>query len=185
MQQSRPLTHQRPSLSGPSSSAIPARQSHARNNSSSLLSTSLNANHRVTRRKSVTTPGPNLAALTAAVVNGDQSAAIPIASGGRRNTMSRAVLAKTSLVGSLPSPPASLPSHNTIPEIKYDSLDSAIDDGTELSGEEGATKFQKARVRRASDGQPLKDSKKSNRAEVRCDKCGKSYKHSSCLTKHL
>ncbi|OAQ70162.1 C2H2 finger domain-containing protein [Pochonia chlamydosporia 170] len=182
---SRPLTLQRPSVSSPSATAIPGRQSHARNNSHSLLSTSLNANHRVTRRKSVTNPGPNVAALTAAVANGEQMAAIPIANGGRRNTVSKAALAKTALVGSLPSPPASLPANKTIPEIKHEIHDSAIDDGNDVSADE-ANKSQNARIRRASDGSPLvKESKKSNRVEVRCDKCGKSYKHSSCLTKHL
>ncbi|QPH01441.1 hypothetical protein C2857_005641 [Epichloe festucae Fl1] len=189
MQQStsRPLTLQRPSLSNsnPSASAISGRQSHARNTSHSLLSSSLNANHRVTRRKSVTTPVPNVAALTAAVNNGDQAGAIPIINSGRRNTMSKNTLARTSAVGSLPSPPASLPTHRTVPELKQESQESAIDDSNDASADE-ALKLQTAHSRRASDGQSLpKDGKKSNRAEVRCDKCGKSYKHGSCLTKHL
>ncbi|PNY28680.1 Uncharacterized protein TCAP_01388 [Tolypocladium capitatum] len=172
---SRPLTHQRPSLSS-SSSGLPGRQSHSRTNSHSLLTGSLNANHRVTRRKSVTNSGPNIPAITAAVAHGEQPTAMPIAGGGRRNTISKA------RVGSLPSPPASLPYHKTIPDIK----DSAIDDDVnERSGDEEG-KLQKARIRRASDGQPLvNESKKSNRVEVRCEKCGKGYKHSSCLTKHL
>ncbi len=178
----RPLTHQRPSLSSSSPSGLPGRQAHARTNSHShsLLTGALNANHRVTRRKSVTTNnGPNFAALTAAVAGGEQTAAMPIANAARRNTTSKA------RVGSLPSPPASLPLHKTVPEIVKDS--SAIDDEThDGSADEAATKFQKARIRRASDGQPLaKESKKSNRVEVRCEKCGKGYKHSSCLTKHL
>ncbi|UNI14099.1 hypothetical protein JDV02_000770 [Purpureocillium takamizusanense] len=178
----RPLTHQRPSPSSSSPSGLPGRQAHARTNSHShsLLTGALNANHRVTRRKSVTTNnGPNFAALTAAVANGEQTAAMPIANATRRNTGSKA------RVGSLPSPPASLPLHKTVPEIVKDS--SAIDDEThDGSADEAATKFQKARIRRASDGQPLaKESKKSNRVEVRCEKCGKGYKHSSCLTKHL
>ncbi|KAG7152908.1 hypothetical protein HYQ46_003794 [Verticillium longisporum] len=64
-----------------------------------------------------------------------------------------------------------------------------------MSADEGLD--QKASVRRASDGQPLikerrksnrpliKEQRKSNRVELRCEKCGKGYKHSSCLTKHL
>lgn len=151
---SRPLTLQRPSLTN----SPVARQSHARSNSSLVL----NTNHRVTRRKSVTNPGPNLAALTAA---------LPIA---RRSTAS-----KSARAGSLPSPPGSLPPHNN--------NESAIDDEPiELSGDDDPAKPQNPRVRRASDGQPLsKDGKKSSRIEVRCAKCGKGYKHSSCLTKHL
>lgn len=184
-QSSRPLTLQRPSLTNPSASAILGRQLHARNNSHSLLSSSINANHRVTRRKSVTTPVPNVAALTAAVNNGDQIGAIPIVNSSRRQTVSKAALARTSVAGSLPSFPASLPTHRTVPELKYESHESAIDDSNDASADEAA-KMQTARSRRASDGQPLlKDGKKSNRIEVRCNKCGKSYKHGSCLTKHL
>ena len=44
---------------------------------------------------------------------------------------------------------------------------------------------QKKRNRRASEGSYLikGDSKKSG--DLRCDTCGKGYKHSSCLTKHM
>ncbi|KAG5928095.1 hypothetical protein E4U42_001255 [Claviceps africana] len=184
-QSSRPLTLQRPSLSSSPASAIPGRQSHARNNSHSLLSSYLNANHRITRRKSVTAPVPNVAALTAAVSNGDQTGAIPIVNSSRRQPVSRAALARTSLAASLPSPPASLPTHRTVPELKHEHQESAIDDGNDASADEAA-KLRMSRSRRASDDQSLlKDGKKSNRIEVRCNECGKSYKHGSCLIKHL
>lgn len=178
----RPLAHQRSSLSN--SSVLPGRQSHARTGSNTLLGSSLNASHRVTRRKSVTNAGTNVAALTAAV-SGEQSAAMPIANGGRRNTISKN--ARAALVGSLPSPPASLPSHKPISDVKGEMQDSAIDDeANDMSADEAGNEADPARVRRASDGQPLtKDGKKSSRVEVKCDKCGKGYKHSSCLTKHL
>jgi hypothetical protein len=72
---------------------------------------------------------------------------------------------------------------------KREPQESAIEDDPidNMSGDEGdVADLQKSRVRRASDGQPLlKDGKKSNRIELKCDKCGKGYKHSSCLTKHL
>ena len=91
------------------------------------------------------------------------------------------------MVGSLPSPPASLPNPKSIEVIKAELHGSAIDDDSnDISGDDAEDKLHEARSRRASDGQPLtKDGKKSNRIEVRCEKCGKSYKHSSCLTKHL
>ena len=48
------------------------------------------------------------------------------------------------------------------------------------------TGFKQARMRRASEGQHLvKDSKKGNGGDLKCDKCGKGYKPSSCLSKHL
>lgn len=44
----------------------------------------------------------------------------------------------------------------------------------------------KIRNRRASDGAYLgKIEGKRVSGELKCDKCGKGYKHSSCLTKHL
>jgi hypothetical protein len=43
----------------------------------------------------------------------------------------------------------------------------------------------KARNRRASEGAFLKGEGKRAASELRCDTCGKGYKHSSCLTKHL
>lgn len=64
--------------------------------------------------------------------------------------------------------------------------DSAIDDDpNDMSADEGDSTFQKARIRRASDGQPLVKEGRKNRPELHCEKCGKGYKHSSCLTKHL
>ena len=44
----------------------------------------------------------------------------------------------------------------------------------------------KARSRRASEGAHLSkgDGKRAS-GELKCEKCGKGYKHSSCLTKHL
>jgi len=44
----------------------------------------------------------------------------------------------------------------------------------------------KSRIRRASEGSRLSkgDGKRSG-SDLRCEKCGKGYKHSSCLTKHL
>ncbi|KAG6070328.1 hypothetical protein E4U16_004522 [Claviceps sp. LM84 group G4] len=185
-QSSRPLPLQRPPLSSPSTSAIPGRHSHSRNNSHSLLSSSLNNNHRITRRKSVTTPGPNVAALTAMVNNGDQTVAIPISNSGRRHAMSRnALAASTSGIGSPPPFPASLPTHRAIADPKREYRESAIDDGNDASADEIA-RLHLARSRRASDGQSLsKDGKKTNRIEVRCSECGKSYKHGSCLVKHL
>lgn len=181
-QSSRPLTHQRPSLSAASSS-LPTRHTHARNPSHSLLTGALNPNHRVTRRKSVTNQTANVAALTAALADGDPATAIPISNAStRRNTMSKA--AKMSIVASLPSPPASLPLQRSPAESKLHQ-ESAIDDEP-MSGDDAEGSVDGNRARRASDGQSLtKDGKKSNRVEVRCETCGKGYKHSSCLTKHL
>jgi hypothetical protein len=53
------------------------------------------------------------------------------------------------------------------------------------SNDEDVAQKNKNRNRRASEGSCLikGDSKKSG--DLRCDTCGKGYKHSSCLTKHM
>ena len=62
--------------------------------------------------------------------------------------------------------------------------ESAIDDGLLAEGSNGGV--SKARARRASEGAYLSRSEgKRASGELRCEKCGKGYKHSSCLTKHL
>ena len=62
--------------------------------------------------------------------------------------------------------------------------ESAIVDGQPLA--ESVHGAAKIRNRRASDGAYLSktDAKRASR-ELKCEKCGKGYKHSSCLTKHL
>jgi hypothetical protein len=71
---------------------------------------------------------------------------------------------------------------------KIDRDESAIEDdqNDEMDDEENVG-FSKSRTRRASEGQQLikGDSKKGHPNDLRCEKCGKGYKHSSCLTKHL
>ena len=185
---SRSLAH-RPSLSSSHTpSSLPSR--HSRTSSQSLLGNALNANHRVTRRKSMTNTAANAAAVVAAIQEADDKAtALPIL-GARRNTMSKHGVSRAAIASGLPSPPSSLPSHKFASVgAKMGSVhDSAIDDDSnEMSDGDNTLNVAKGRARRASDGQPLsgKDGRKSSRAELRCDQCGKGYKHSSCLTKHL
>jgi hypothetical protein len=134
----------------------------------------------------MTNTAANVAAVAAALNEaGDKMTPLPIAISSRRGTMSKPATARSAIVGSLPSPPGSLPIHKFVMTGKPDGLESAIDDDSNDMSDEGEDGLNE-RVRRASDGQPLtKDGKKSNRLELRCDKCGKGYKHSSCLTKHL
>lgn len=118
---------------------------------------------------------------------GDNASGIPITA--RRNTMSKSASARAAAVGSLPSPPASLLSHRIrmTSAGKMDRGESAIDDDqNDEMDEDEETEFNKNRIRRASEGQHLvKDGKKSAGGDLKCDKCGKGYKHSSCLSKHL
>lgn len=69
-------------------------------------------------------------------------------------------------------------------EMKYAMEGSAVVDEPATLDNEGS--ISKARTRRASEGAYLSRSEgKRSSGELRCEKCGKGYKHSSCLTKHL
>lgn len=156
-------------------------RSHTRNNSS--ITGSLNPNHRVTRRKSVSQNNTNVAALAAAArdVSGDTSFSMPAQ---RRGTLSRS-FGKSSLH----TPPSSLPFSRPTIATKHSlgKHDNAIEDDEIENYEEDEIvgPFDKARQRRASEGQSAKGIGKKAKDDLRCTKCGKGYKHSSCLTKHL
>ncbi|KAL2074778.1 hypothetical protein VTL71DRAFT_8557, partial [Oculimacula yallundae] len=189
----RPISQHRLSISAHSGS-LP-KSSHARNHSHSVSSGSLITNSRVSRRKSVSSnAASNVAAMVAAVREaGDTTTGMPIS--GRRNTMSKNASARAAALGSLPSPPASLPNgpshkfrlsvNGKLDNGTLDLSESAIEDDQNDDMDEDEEKDSKqARMRRASEGQHLtKDGKKAN--DLKCEKCGKGYKHSSCLSKHL
>jgi hypothetical protein len=84
--------------------------------------------------------------------------------------------------------PASLPAAPGFGQAAYDSkYGSAIAETSFLEVlPEDAQGINKARARRASEGSMLrKEGKRAAHGELRCDTCGKGYKHSSCLNKHL
>lgn len=101
--------------------------------------------------------------------------------------MSRGVGSKAA---GMATPPSSLPTHrmSLMAGRKAERDESAIDDdqNDDMDDEEN-TDLNKSRTRRASEGQQLikGDGKKAHGNDLRCEKCGKGYKHSSCLTKHL
>lgn len=192
LQTSRPLTH-RPSLSNSYTAPSITRQAHSRTSSHTIAPGPLTTSHRVTRRKSVSNNGANMAAVAAVVAGiagdaNDKVPALPIAIGGNRRPSKSGGL-RPELVGSngLPSPPASMPAHKYMGiEARREQSDSAVDDQENAMAEEAEEADQQDRTRRASDGQPLKEGgRKFNRPEINCHQCGKGYKHSSCLTKHL
>jgi hypothetical protein len=84
----------------------------------------------------------------------------------------------------LATPPSSLPGHrmSLMANRKPGQDESAIDDEQENDSDQND--FEKQRMRRASEG-TVKSEGKSAKGELRCETCGKGYKHSSCLTKHL
>ena len=141
------------------------------------------------------TSNANSMAAVAAAVQGIDEAALEalVASDKRLPTAKNSSGSKAEEVGMRGRPvtanPGSATSYrNTIGSIVFDSQNmdggSAVVDGPILA--ESNENISKARARRASEGQFLtKTEGKRASGELRCEKCGKGYKHSSCLTKHL
>lgn len=193
---SKAISQQRLAMTTYSGSSLPARQSHVRNHSHTISASTFNSNNRITRRKSVSsTAATNSVAIAAAVKemnDGTVSAmSVPLSS-SRRSTTSRTPSAKSGPLSNYPTPPSSLPSHRSTASSssrKPERSESAIDDD-QNEGDEFEDRanpgFDSTRTRRASEGQYLKGGgKKYHGGELKCDKCGKGYKHSSCLSKHL
>ena len=161
----------RTSMSSATSSAYP-RQMHPRTHTHSLSVGSINPVHRVSRRKSMSSTATNKDAVM--MEAGNFSARRSSKSGSR----------------AAPTFPASLPSGSGFTQGGFEakSSSSAIVDGPSLATlPENEKGNSKARIRRASEGSRLNkgEGKRTGGAELRCEKCGKGYKHSSCLTKHL
>lgn len=179
---------------------VPVRQStsSSRHHVHSVSLGAVNPNHRVTRRKSMTsTAAANAAAAVAATLNGGkdsngESVGIPMGSSSHRRGLSgRKGLESSSLgsssglgsylsrsvndhaVGRKHSPQSTTPDGNN----------TAVDGGAPVVGKPVSTKN---RNRRASEGSHLiRGEGKRVAGELRCERCGKGYKHSSCLSKHM
>lgn len=135
------------------------------------------------------TAANNAAAMAAAVKAGSGSpmeAVFP-----HRRTSKAGLTFRGPSIHNYPSMPGSLPNNDVgFGAVSYNSpgfkAGSVLTDGPPLSSipdnEKGNSKN---RIRRASEGSRLSKDKKSAPGDLRCETCGKGYKHSSCLTKHL
>ncbi|KAJ5703423.1 hypothetical protein N7493_011812 [Penicillium malachiteum] len=157
----------------------PLPNPNQRQHSHSISLGAVNANHRVTRRKSVTTAAANAAAaIAASMKEGESASSLPMSThrrslGGRKGLESTSVGA-TSGFSSYLSRSVNSPSQE--PPVARKASPSNSDDDT---------KSIKGRNRRASEGAQSKTEGKRVPAELRCERCGKGYKHGSCLAKHM
>ncbi|PGH17285.1 hypothetical protein AJ79_01168 [Helicocarpus griseus UAMH5409] len=194
---SRPISHATP----------PLRQSNGRHHSHSVSLGAVNVNHRVTRRKSMTSTAATNAAAAAAVAavlgESPNTSALSSSAHHRRGLSSRRAVESTSMGASsgFGSYLARTAGQDGVPGRKNspNSIDenTAVEDnssrvngsgagGGSNSNNGGKAVSTKQRSRRASEGSHLIRSEgKRVMNELRCDRCGKGYKHSSCLTKHM
>ena len=153
-------------------SSGPSRHSSSRHHSHSVSLGAFNPDHRITRRKSVNTNTINNSNAIRAAINGlDESTAKPA---HRRSLTSKGANRHTEM-----GPDASVGGQKGLEARGID--ESAVTDDVDSTPQMGDA--SKARARRASEGSQLTGKRGSG--ELRCEKCGKGYKHSSCLTKHL
>ena len=164
----------------------PIRNSNSRHHSYSGSLGSLNATHRVTRRKSINSSTANNVAAMAAAISGANEPLL----GSSMSSHRRSLPAKPNpdLVEQRENANI-IGTHLIHRDSMAGGLDSVAHDATgdKPTLSEGANgQHVKARGRRASEGAylPKTDGRRVS-GEIRCEKCGKGYKHSSCLTKHL
>jgi len=192
---SRPPSQHRTSAGTIPSSSIAIRHSGSRQHSHTLSLGANSSSHRVTRRKSMTSGASNTAAVLLAALNGSGDH-LP-ASLGQMNRQSLPVkhVGSTRAAHSISSDFGGQgPSSAILMDTSTDDT-AACEHGPVKEGSAAAASLLppgyevqafKARVRRASEGAHHgKGEGKRASGELRCEQCGKGYKHSSCLTKHL
>lgn len=179
----------RPSSSG----TFPHRNSSSsRQHSHSVSLGALNPTHRITRRKSINSATAATTAHAVAAVLRDQGeASVRHTTSHRKSLGSRKGQESTSMGD--PSSIGTYFSETALASgtVHHDGQRKAATGPTDenvVEEDHGPEKSvtSKGRNRRASEGSHLaKADGKSLPLELRCDTCGKGYKHSSCLTKHL
>lgn len=182
--------------------SLPKNRTH----SHSISAANLNPAHRVTRRKSMSqTPVTNIAAIAAAAkgmsgapLEGGSSSSSGTGSGPRRSSKPASqfrgpsMALGASMASSMPGNGAHFGASSYGSGVGGGGSSAAAKSEALTDGPTLATMLEqdkanaKSRNRRASEGSRLSkgDGKRSG-SELRCEKCGKGYKHSSCLTKHL
>ena len=156
-----------------------SRPSSARHHSHSVSLGSVNPTHRVTRRKSINASAINNQSAVQAALN-------DLSRGGSTSVFDSNIQANRRSILEFSSPEGNQArSSGFLQPDNGIAKDSAVADGFAPAASPPVNNG-KPRSRRASEGAYLsKGEGKRSSAELRCETCGKGYKHSSCLTKHL
>ncbi|KGO77247.1 hypothetical protein PITC_092070 [Penicillium italicum] len=147
----------------------PLSNTSQRHHTHSISLGALNPNHRVTRRKSVTTAAANAAAAVAASMEGGEATSLPMGAHRRslagRKGLESGSIGNVSGFSSYLSRSINSPSQES-PVARKGSPGSDHSDGK-----------PKNRNRRASEGAQLKTEGKRASTAIRCDRCGKGWEH--------
>jgi hypothetical protein len=179
----RPSTQHR--HSGSMVGSLPKSRPH------SLSVSTINPAHRVTRRKSMSSTAASNVAAMAAAAKGTIGAPLEGSSSSSRRLSKPASQFRGPTLALHPEMASSMPGNGLpfAPGSYNPAIHSeAITDGPALASmPEHEKGNSKSRNRRASEGSRLSkgEGKRASGSDLRCEKCGKGYKHSSCLTKHL
>lgn len=188
-QVNRPQSSHRLSAVSTPSSNVPVRHATSRHHSHSVSLGAVNSSHRITRRKSLNASAVNNVNAIAALKDIDEKGSASSKRGSlnlKTAASSRSLeLSRYGTSSGDRYPLGGLTGHNEkANEEAMDDEDSNVDD--DFLSTENASNGSNVRARRASEGSYLtKGESKRSSGELRCEKCGKGYKHSSCLTKHL
>ena len=142
----------------------------------------------------MTTNAANIAAVAAAINGADEATfgapnrgSLNSRTSGSNHGVESMSPGNTSSLATKPYTGNAVSKHDSLPGQEIDTADNgtAVADGPNFA--ESNEYSSRARGRRASEGSHLakNDHKRASGSDLKCEKCGKGYKHSSCLTKHL
>ena len=181
-QVTRPQSSHRLSTGSTTASNLPSRYSSSRHHSHSV-SLGVNSSNRITRRKSMNASAVNSAAAVAAALQEDVPGISKRRSLNLKNLGNHRGMESGRQAGSNQDRYPPNEGFKGEVHLMEDDEYAVVDD---LMSAEPIGGMTKAKARRASEGSYLiKGEGKRSSGELRCEKCGKGYKHSSCLTKHL
>ena len=176
------------STSRPMSGSLPRQPGSSRQHSHSISLAATNPTHRINRRKSVNSQASSTAAAAVAAALREHGDASALSFSAHRKSVGSRKTAESQSMNPRPDMDQYFSTEDTIHsiEIESDQIEDALDD-TAVDDDMHPSKAinTKNRNRRASEGSHLTKGAKRVSSEVRCDTCGKGYKHSSCLTKHM